>query len=774
MLKGYETMILKKVHIANFRCIRDSGIIDIEDFKTVLIGKNESGKTSFLKALEHFNMDSDFDPDDVCDFSKKQKDCACVITAWFQLSEKEQDLKGYFGETVKISKLLNPKIKENDVKVEEPDHLSIKSYLADLHWKDKYGYRYFQSFNDILGKLGHIKKIYRFEDWTGKTFESILLESALSIVSNLIETLNIEICKDKKRGRVKINKGIEYGFITAQSGEYVYADRSDIISDYIYEGYNLEENEEVIFDIAETDYTPRRPPYRLRTNLKAKNIFPIEYFFKKINNNIIERLKSSISSDHSNLNKILSNLRDDLYLYCLSGLERSFPNVVPHVERAIQAIARLEVIPYVVLRSIPQFVYIGELDEFKDTTDIKEFTNEPAKHSALSNLFKLVGIEVNILEEDNTPKSRALIGKKLSNALTNIIKPYWTQSEDLRIEIQVEEKVINIFVSDKLGNLIPFSKGSNGFQWYFSFVFNLEVQSKNNLSNNVILLDDPGLNLHPIAQKDMLSYLEYLSKNKCQVILATHSPFLIDPGMLSIIRTVIREKNLEFGTEVKKLSYDPDIDAFQPLRAAIGMTLAETLLISRYNLIVSGITDTIIHSLNRSLKLLDSRITIYPLSGDKKIPYFVHIFNKGGGSEFLVLLDADQSGRQTKRQLIKENKIDEERIIMLDTVIKKEGEVEFEDLFSDEFYNEMVNRVYEPKLGQKISLNDLNKEKKQTERYKDWFKSGLRKVEFQKKEVAEEIEKFVDAPNFNYEKLGKETLDNFTNLFKLINSKFKL
>ena len=34
-------MKLEKVHIANFRCIKDSGLVDIEDAMTVLIGKNE-------------------------------------------------------------------------------------------------------------------------------------------------------------------------------------------------------------------------------------------------------------------------------------------------------------------------------------------------------------------------------------------------------------------------------------------------------------------------------------------------------------------------------------------------------------------------------------------------------------------------------------------------------------------------------------------------------------------------------------------------------------
>ena len=44
-------MKLTHVHITNFRCIDDSNPVEIAT-NTCLVGKNESGKTAFLKALE--------------------------------------------------------------------------------------------------------------------------------------------------------------------------------------------------------------------------------------------------------------------------------------------------------------------------------------------------------------------------------------------------------------------------------------------------------------------------------------------------------------------------------------------------------------------------------------------------------------------------------------------------------------------------------------------------------------------------------------------------
>ncbi|MEO9262905.1 MAG: AAA family ATPase [Candidatus Baltobacteraceae bacterium] len=44
-------MILKRAHVRNFRCIEDSGWFGIDPI-TALVGKNESGKTAILQALE--------------------------------------------------------------------------------------------------------------------------------------------------------------------------------------------------------------------------------------------------------------------------------------------------------------------------------------------------------------------------------------------------------------------------------------------------------------------------------------------------------------------------------------------------------------------------------------------------------------------------------------------------------------------------------------------------------------------------------------------------
>src|SRR3989338_1547057 len=50
-------MKLKKFRIKNFKSITDSGDCYLTDTITILAGKNESGKTSILEALEDFDTD---------------------------------------------------------------------------------------------------------------------------------------------------------------------------------------------------------------------------------------------------------------------------------------------------------------------------------------------------------------------------------------------------------------------------------------------------------------------------------------------------------------------------------------------------------------------------------------------------------------------------------------------------------------------------------------------------------------------------------------------
>ena len=76
-------MKLKSFRIADFHCILDSDWVEINDIG-ILVGKNESGKTSMLKALHKFKpfqLESyaiEREWPRICQKRERSKFCSCI------------------------------------------------------------------------------------------------------------------------------------------------------------------------------------------------------------------------------------------------------------------------------------------------------------------------------------------------------------------------------------------------------------------------------------------------------------------------------------------------------------------------------------------------------------------------------------------------------------------------------------------------------------------------------------------------------------------------
>jgi predicted ATP-dependent endonuclease of OLD family len=78
---------------------------------------------------------------------------------------------------------------------------------------------------------------------------------------------------------------------------------------------------------------------------------------------------------------------------------------------------------------------------------------------------------------------------------------------------------------------------STGLQWFLSFYLVFLVESEGDHKNAVLLLDEPGLSLHPLAQRNLSVFFENLSITN-QIMFTTHSPFLVDADNLDKARKV--------------------------------------------------------------------------------------------------------------------------------------------------------------------------------------------------------------------------------------------
>ena len=86
-------MRLRSFRVRNYRCIDDSGEAPVEHIKA-LVGKNESGKTSILKALHKFNPAIPEPYNALKEFPRRRfheySDKAIVVEAKFSLEPEEK------------------------------------------------------------------------------------------------------------------------------------------------------------------------------------------------------------------------------------------------------------------------------------------------------------------------------------------------------------------------------------------------------------------------------------------------------------------------------------------------------------------------------------------------------------------------------------------------------------------------------------------------------------------------------------------------------------
>lgn len=103
-------MRLKSARIQNYRSIKDTGLFQVENLKTIFVGPNESGKTVILQALQQLNQ-----PSDVAEFDELRdypRSLYNDITTKKVKSEDVEVVRGYFELEDADKELLPPEYSE--------------------------------------------------------------------------------------------------------------------------------------------------------------------------------------------------------------------------------------------------------------------------------------------------------------------------------------------------------------------------------------------------------------------------------------------------------------------------------------------------------------------------------------------------------------------------------------------------------------------------------------------------------------------------------------
>jgi predicted ATP-dependent endonuclease of OLD family len=242
---------------------------------------------------------------------------------------------------------------------------------------------------------------------------------------------------------------------------------------------------------------------------------------------------------------------------------------------------------------------------------------------------------------------------RLTTEIRKIWNPNPKRAEADKLRIQADGQYLKVVVEDDLGVEIELNQRSEGFQWLVSFfiVFFAEAAGQN--ENAILLLDEPGLSLHALKQRDFRDTISRLAKSN-QTIYSTHSPFLVGPDELDFVR-VVEMVDRNIGTKVHTYVTSNDPVALLPLQEALGYDLAQSLFAQRHNLVLEGLTDywyieAVSGLLNNSgLAKLNDKIALIPASSAGKVIYFATILH-AHNLKVAALLDSDAAGDQTAKQ----------------------------------------------------------------------------------------------------------------------------
>jgi hypothetical protein len=465
-------------------------------------------------------------------------------------------------------------------------------------------------------------------------------------------------------------------------------------------------------------------------------------------------------------------------------------------------------------KHIPKFLYFSDYDLLPGKLNLADLTSRvanakanpasartqvQAKHQAVLALLRMA--DVDLAEFSGNTGYEAMKAKieAVSISLTDQVLEFWKQNEDLEVEVDIKADPAdeapfnngpNLYLRIKnrrhRGVSTPFDQRSRGFIWFFSFLVWFDnVQSQLDPSgtgasgNVVLLLDEPGLALHALAQADFLRYIDSLSKHH-QVLYTTHSPFMVHSDRLQQVRVV--EDKEKIGTIISDNLAGSDHRTIFPLQAALGWTIAQNLFIAKRNLLVEGPSElTYLQSISALLEIhgkkgLREDVTIVPVGGLSNVVTFVSLLG-ANGLKVGILHDYNGSPDQRITDLVKQKLLADKAVFNVSQFrdLTKLGQdtlpSDIEDLLQPSLYLDYFNKTYAKQLtGTSLNEADLPK--------------GDRIVHRIERALSEKNIKVRPTGGFNHYavaatfgsspplELDEETLTRFDALFEAINRIF--
>ena len=342
-----------------------------------------------------------------------------------------------------------------------------------------------------------------------------------------------------------------------------------------------------------------------------------------------------------------------------------------------------------------------------DPKEIAELGNEEAQNQRKQGQQPTPEM---IAKDQRGKEERAIRLNSASLDISARFSAWWSQRRH-KIRYHADGDYFRIWIADdrRPDVEIELEARSKGFQWFFSFYLVFLVESAEGHKDAILLLDEPGMHLHPTAQQELITFFEELSE-KNQVLYSTHSPFLIDGEHLHRVRPVTEDETGHSHISVE--TWPRDRETIFPLQAAAGYAMVRGLFQHRRNVLVEGMSDYYyLHALSQQCAAtkrtsLPTDIYVTACGGTKLVGQFASLF-LGQEVRPLILLDGDDAGRVRRDALMKELYVGHDSaVLMLDEVLGRAGEeVEVEDIIGEDIILTAVKAV----VGKAIKLTETDR-----------------------------------------------------------------
>jgi predicted ATP-dependent endonuclease of OLD family len=290
--------------------------------------------------------------------------------------------------------------------------------------------------------------------------------------------------------------------------------------------------------------------------------------------------------------------------------------------------------------------------------DLDKFKEDTALSIPLKNIFHIYG-KKNDAEIKSTIE-RALskqarsdeLEDKMTDKVTKHINRIWKEHK-IKIKISINSKNCQVQIEDKdkKFNYYTMAQRSDGFKQFVSLILSLSAQNDSNkLTNNIILIDEPEVHLHPSGVKYMRDEILKIGK-KNNVIVSTHSQNMVDTSTPERHWIVQKQKS---ETSILQINTNTPIEDDKVLASAFGINLFKELLPKNIIIVEGGDDKNII---SHALKLIKDKFfySIKSAGGASKSPAFARLLSDENVPAYL-LFDSDKDGRDNKKKILDNQK----------------------------------------------------------------------------------------------------------------------